>query len=156
MFLFMVTDIFCNLIQILKHIKILCSLSLAWFLPPSSCVAALRGVAIQRQRVAAVRAGFPGAAAAFGPGHNPLQAAALAASAALPYAPWVISSASLDSNGLWWTTLKRRRSFVANISLAESFTMEKEMTDTQTTLGTECGLLILDNLFIFGLPHQVS
>lgn len=30
------------------------------------------------------------------------------------------------------------------------------MTDTQTTLGTECGLLILDNLFIFGLPHQVS
>lgn len=34
--------------------------------------------------------------------------------------------------------------------------MEKEMTDTQTTLGTECGLLILDNLFIFGLPHQVS
>ncbi|KAI5718962.1 hypothetical protein M8J76_002902 [Diaphorina citri] len=59
---------------------------------PNVCVqwptaeAALRGVAIQRSRVAAVRAGFPVNSAAFAP-PNPLQA--LAASAALPYAPSV-------------------------------------------------------------------
>uniref|UniRef100_A0A8D8W8Y8 RNA binding protein fox-1 homolog 1 n=1 Tax=Cacopsylla melanoneura TaxID=428564 RepID=A0A8D8W8Y8_9HEMI len=54
---------------------------------PTTAEAALRGVAIQRSRVAAVRAGFPvnsAAAAAFAP-PNPLQA--LAASAGLPYAP---------------------------------------------------------------------